>query len=469
MEALLEIGSESTVGCQPSGLFSLLNNHSQTIKSILIRLTFVSAAIASMGASYRSPNFNVTAPTDEIAQQVARHAEHYRRELAISWVGQELPTWYSPCPVTVKVGRMGAGGYTSFSFDQGASGEMEVFGWNMVVQWSLERILDSVIPHEVSHTILACHFRRPLPRWADEGAATLAEHESEKRRQLLMVKQILHTTQRIPFKQLLSMTEYPKESQAVLSLYAQGYTLADLLVQKKGKAQYLKFLGESKKIGWETAFREYYGYQSLAALEQEWQSWVEKDCPPLNQEQEPLLATAGRRNSSARDVVIRSQTPDAPETNSELAAKPVSSSKRRLKAPRPKLVSRPSTGKQKLALNTQPDEQIQNDDSRLRNDGWIAIRTSGRAVSAMATSRSSAANAPQATARTSSSAQQRNRSRQNSLTLPGNLEMAESWPDGQPDLNVKPNRQAQIPANRRPARREEFPRRTSGARSGEGQ
>ena len=135
----------------------------------------------------------------------------HRRELAMAWLGHELPNWYSPCPVMVKVGQMGAGGYTSFSFDRGHTGEMEVFGWNMVVQGSLERVLDSVIPHEVSHTIFACNFRRPLPRWADEGAATLAEHESEKHRQLLMVNQILHTSQRIPLRELLSMKEYPKD------------------------------------------------------------------------------------------------------------------------------------------------------------------------------------------------------------------------------------------------------------------
>ena len=44
----------------------------------------------------------------------------------------------------------GAGGATSFVFDRG-----EVFGWKMNIQGSRERILDSVLPHEVTHTIFA--------------------------------------------------------------------------------------------------------------------------------------------------------------------------------------------------------------------------------------------------------------------------------------------------------------------------
>ena len=37
------------------------------------------------------------------------------------------------------------------------------------------RILDSVLPHEITHTIFATHFGQPLPRWADEGACTTVD------------------------------------------------------------------------------------------------------------------------------------------------------------------------------------------------------------------------------------------------------------------------------------------------------
>ena len=68
---------------------------------------------------------------------------------------------------------LGAGGATTFQFQDG-----EVFGWRMSIQGSRERMLDSVLPHEITHMIFASHFRQPLPRWADEGGATSVEHAS---------------------------------------------------------------------------------------------------------------------------------------------------------------------------------------------------------------------------------------------------------------------------------------------------
>ena len=61
----------------------------------------------------------------------------------------------------------------------------------MSIQGSRQRILDSVLPHEVTHTIFASHFRQPLPRWADEGACTTVEHASERAKQEKMLIEFL--------------------------------------------------------------------------------------------------------------------------------------------------------------------------------------------------------------------------------------------------------------------------------------
>ncbi|HEY2881570.1 MAG TPA: hypothetical protein VGJ15_04040, partial [Pirellulales bacterium] len=141
---------------------------------MLTLFVFLPAA-AAQAASYRSANFVVEAPTPELAEKIGKAAEHYRHDLAISWVGQAMPNWTRPCPIVAEVSpNLGAGGKTSFVFNEG-----EVFGWDMNIQGSEERVLDSVLPHEVTHTIFASYFRRPLPRWADEGACTTVEHDSE--------------------------------------------------------------------------------------------------------------------------------------------------------------------------------------------------------------------------------------------------------------------------------------------------
>lgn len=284
--------------------------------------------LCGLGAKHVTPNFEVEAPTDEIAQKVGAAAEHSRRQLAIEWLGEELPNWFQRCQVRVKVGQVGAGGITTFSFGGG-----HVFGWDMTVQGSLERILDSVIPHEVSHTIFACHFRRPLPRWADEGAATLAEEGSEQRRQQKLAEEVLPTTRRIPLRELLQITEYPKNMQHVLTLYAEGYSLADYLVQKGGKRRFLSFVQDAHDAGWDAAFRKHYEETSIEAIEKKWSRWVIAGSPSVRQSDEVLLAsassgssaksgspqgtTSNRDTSNSENVpsVVRSQSPDVKATS----------------------------------------------------------------------------------------------------------------------------------------------------------
>ena len=251
------------------------------LRSVCLALfaPFVLATLAPAAHAARSEtrNFIVHAPRQDMADEIGRAAEHFRRELSLEWTGQAMPPWGAKCPIKVKIAD-GAGGATTFSFANG-----EVFGWKMEIQGSMQRILDSVLPHEVSHTIFACHFRRPLPRWADEGAATLVEHESERRRQTRLLAGVIRTSKRIPLSQLLSMTEYPRDQRDVLTLYAEGYSLADLLVQEQGKATYLRFLDDADRRGWAAALNEHYGYASIAALEGRWHSWVMAGSPPVDQ------------------------------------------------------------------------------------------------------------------------------------------------------------------------------------------
>ena len=103
---------------------------------ISIVLAVVAISYSANGASYSTRNFVVTAPTSNVAEEVGKAAEVYRRELAIYWLGQPLPNWSAPCKLKVRPGAIGAGGETTFQFVRG-----EVVNWNMYVQGSLERIL----------------------------------------------------------------------------------------------------------------------------------------------------------------------------------------------------------------------------------------------------------------------------------------------------------------------------------------
>lgn len=279
----------------------------------IARVVAVAAALLAMGASYRTPNFLVTAPTQEFAKQVGDAAEAYRRDLAQLWLQKELPRWAEPCPIFLQVGpTLGAGGATSFVFDHG-----EVFGWHMTIQGTPERILDSVLPHEVTHTIFASHFRRPLPRWADEGACTTVEHETERRKQQQMLVQFLQTGRGIAFGRMFAMREYPQD---VMPLYSQGYSLCRFLIQQGGRQKFINFIGEGMRSEqWTPTTQQFYGFANLGQLQTTWLDWVAKGSPKFDlPEQRPgqpevlVASTGGDRKRPEPNLIYRGQSEDKP-------------------------------------------------------------------------------------------------------------------------------------------------------------
>lgn len=233
------------------------------------------ASFSSLGATYPTRNFVVTAPTPELAREIGDAAEAYRRDLAKAWLGDELPPWSDACPIAVQVGpHLGAGGATSFYFRSGRP-----YGWRMSLQGPREQILESVLPHEIMHTVFATHFGQPLPRWADEGASTLVEHPTERAKQQQMLIQFLTTGRGIAFNQLFAMREYPRD---ILPLYAHGYSLTKFLVHQGGKQGFVDFVGEGLQTNnWTAATARHYGYDSLRELQDHWLTWVREGSPAL--------------------------------------------------------------------------------------------------------------------------------------------------------------------------------------------
>lgn len=251
------------------------------------------AILPALGASARTRNFIVTAPTQALADEIAQAAEKFRSELAVEWLQKELPPWHRPCPLVAKVNpSLGAGGRTSFMFE----GRVP-FGWDMEVQGSRERILDSVLPHEVTHTIFATHFGRPLPRWADEGACTTVEHHHERRKQEQWLIRFLKTERGIPFNQMFAMTEYPGD---ILPLYSQGYSVARYLIAQGGKPKFVKFVGRGMDTGnWTASVQQFYGYRTLGELQLTWVDWVKQGSPKLIPGgQNPALIASNPRSST---------------------------------------------------------------------------------------------------------------------------------------------------------------------------
>jgi hypothetical protein len=262
----------------------------------------LAGALASLGASYRTQNFVIEAPTPQFAQQVGQYAEHYRREKAIQWLGQEMRPWGQPCPLRVTVTMNGSGGATSFAFDNG-----RILSMDMHIEGTQDRLLASVLPHEITHTVFAHYFRTPVPRWADEGGSVLSEDEQERSHHDRLVRQILNTPGRaIPLRRLFTLTQYPRD---VMVLYAEGYSVTNFLVGRSSRPAFLAFLAQGMRGDWDGAVRTHYGFNSVEELERAWVQHLSSTRPGA---QNQLASSRGRpEGEPASRVVVRQTVPPA--------------------------------------------------------------------------------------------------------------------------------------------------------------
>jgi hypothetical protein len=292
-------------------------------RSAIMALALFVVLVGTADAQYQvnTTNFSIHAPSVQMAKKAAHLAEQYRAQLSQEWLGYEIPQWNERCPIVIEISRH-AGGETSFGFAGGSrDGTVKAtpMGWQMKIFGPPDRVLDAVLPHEITHTIFATHFGRPLPRWADEGACTTVEHESEraKNHQLLLDFLTAKPSRGIPFNRMFTMKQYPDD---ILPLYAQGYSLAKFLIQQKGKRHFIKYIESGLAMerpvatlkGWDMATNEYYNFQDLSELQIAWVGWVKKGCPDLSQRQDSIaVASFESPDLPASRLAFASQNQDS--------------------------------------------------------------------------------------------------------------------------------------------------------------
>ena len=236
----------------------------------------------AIAATVTTTNFVVTAPDKDLARRFADQAEKFRTEKALQWLGQEMPPWSQPCPLRVNITQNGGGGgETSFSF--GYDGNRPVVrSQQMSIHGPVRQLLESVLPHEITHTVLAYHFGRPVPRWADEGGSVLSENNEERFNHDVKNREYLNAGRGIRLLVLFPLAEYPRDMHV---LYAQGYSVSAYLVERgggglAGRTKLLQFLtigmrsdnprAHGTPATWNAAVQQVYGFESVDELEKAW-------------------------------------------------------------------------------------------------------------------------------------------------------------------------------------------------------
>lgn len=242
-----------------------------------------------LGANYQTRNFVVTAPTPQLAREIAIAAEKYRRTLALDWLQRELPDWSEPCVLEARVGsHLRPNGLTSFAFRNGYA-----YGWRIDVQGNRQRVLQDVLPHEITHAVFASHFGRPLPRWADEGVSILVETTDARNEQHRKLIEYVNTGRTVSLPHLFAMNDYPPD---ILPLYSQGHSLVSFLVLQGGRQKFVEFIEEGMQSNdWAACTQRHYEFESLGHLQRSWLDWVATTAWPnatlASQESEPASDT----------------------------------------------------------------------------------------------------------------------------------------------------------------------------------
>jgi hypothetical protein len=131
-------------------------------------------------------------------------------------------------------------------------------------------LLNDVLPHEVNHTILAHFFKKPLPRWADEGASVCAESPATRAKMQKECIGLLNSGKAISLAWLFKLYDYPKDGQQMMSLYIQGHSVTAYLVGLKDHATFIEFVGLAMRDGWDKSAQATYGFADVEALQSAW-------------------------------------------------------------------------------------------------------------------------------------------------------------------------------------------------------
>lgn len=233
-------------------------------------------------------NFLVYCAAGQDVGAIAQKCEALRSELAEKWLGQTPEsTWRGRCIVVFHadarsyVQALGkaaeqTSGCSTIQEDKG-----RIVSRRIDLRADRPEPLDSVLPHELLHVLLADRFAgKGLPRWVDEGLAVQADslrkregherdlHEALSRRSVL----------RIP---MLFSDEQTQVADPAL-FYAQSASLVRFLVGRTKPAKFLDFVEASGTLGYDAALREHFGIRNVAELERAWlQSHRQRHAPAV--------------------------------------------------------------------------------------------------------------------------------------------------------------------------------------------
>jgi len=213
----------------------------------------------------------------ELAERAGRVAERARDASYRKWFGKPDPEWRSRCDLYLHT--TGAEyqeatgvpaevpGHTSIDRDKG-----RVLSRRIDIHCDRDDAFLAVVPHEVTHAVMADKLGDKPPLWASEAMAILAEPRGVIDAHLRNLPGFRDEGRLFPVAQLVRMKAYP-EPRYVRAYYAQSLSLVELLVEEKGPEVLIAWLRDGAKDGPEKALQQHYGC-SMDEMDKRWRGYA---------------------------------------------------------------------------------------------------------------------------------------------------------------------------------------------------
>ena len=249
------------------------------------------AATESTSGFASSDNFVVYAPTQELADEVLKKSEQLRTKLARAWLDKELAPGVGAAMIYVSLSNGENHGVTS------PKNRPDEKYHAVTIRSSREKALNVILPHELTHALIADEFGTRLPEWADEGVACYQDGSelSGKRRQTLM--RFAQTGQWPSLEGVLQQQKYEANDH---SFFTVASSVTEFLLEQNGPKTFFAFAIEGQERGWEFAARSHYEFRSLRDLESQWREWVVQAFQPGSEKLRTPNQTRASRLSPPR-------------------------------------------------------------------------------------------------------------------------------------------------------------------------
>jgi hypothetical protein len=212
----------------------------------------------------------------QLVEKIIREAEHIRPAIHRQWFGDVSVEWDGKVLIYLHDSHKL---YADKTKQWNALGHArtlmlgnEISLRSVHLPWGVPNFFEDLMPHELTHAVMAVRLKGRTPRWANEGMAMMSETPESQERMLSRLDEYRKNDDLFALSVLMTTEE--QEQTNTLEYYSQSLSLVRYLVGQRDNKTFTSFIRDSLVIGYERALRAHYGIENYAQLDRRWREYA---------------------------------------------------------------------------------------------------------------------------------------------------------------------------------------------------